>query len=136
MDLPLVAIASSVLSSALSAMKFVREVSDGSDDLELKSKINDLYTALLDLRASVLDLAEENRTLRVALVEKSKYVGPIAPHGYYFVDGDKERPLCPRCFQETPQRIAFLTSPHEWNGGIRRTCKLCRHHVYEKEMES
>jgi hypothetical protein len=129
--LPQVVAITQVVSNAIAAMKYVREVSDTSDDLELKSRISDLYNALLDIRQSSLDLDEENRALRLALAEKSKYRGPIPPHGYYFQEGDQDNPLCPICFQSTPQRIAFLTVREKYTIGMGRKCKLCNHVMFE-----
>jgi hypothetical protein len=120
---PAVLTTAQLVSGLVASVKNALDIARASSDHALKGAVSELYDSFLDVKGRVLDLDEENRALKVA------------PHGYYFVAGDKERPLCPRCFQENPQKIAFLTSPHEWNRGIRRTCKLCRHHVYEKEME-
>jgi len=132
---PAVLTTAQLVSGLVASVKNALDIARASSDHALKGAVSELYDSFLDVKGRVLDLDEENRALKVALAERNKYIGPVAPHGYYFVAGDKERPLCPRCFQENPQKIAFLTSPHEWNRGIRRTCKLCRHHVYEKEME-
>lgn len=122
-----------VVSNAIAAMKYVREVSDGSDDLELKSRINDLYNALLDVRQTALDLDEENRVLRSELSEQNKYDGPIAPHGFYFETGDnqQERPICPTCFQAQPRKIGFMSARRQLSGGVGRRCKLCDKAVFE-----
>ena len=61
--------------------------------------------------------------------------GPFPPFGYVFKNGDRENPLCPKCWQENPPREAYLTALQEWNKGLRRTCRICGHHIYEKEMD-
>ena len=118
----------------VSSAKTARELAKDTSNHELKAAISDLYDDVLSVKERVVDLDEENRALRVALDERGKYVGPVIPHGYYFQAGDNEHPLCPRCFQEKPQRIAFMTEPESWNRGVRRQCKLCGHHIYEKPM--
>ena len=122
-----------VVSNAITAMKYVREVSDGSDDLELKSRISDLYNALLDVRQSALDLDEENRALRRELGNQNKYVGPAAPHGFYFEaeDTQQAKPICPLCFQAQPRRIGFMSSRRQLAGGVGRKCKLCEKAIFE-----
>lgn len=132
MDLPLVATASSVLSTALSAMKYVREVSDSTDDLELKSRINDLYTALLDVRAKVLELDEENCRLKTELARKEDIEGPVEPFGYFFTKQKPENPLCPKCLQSEPSKVVFLGSPRKHKGGQLRRCPVCSYGNYEE----
>ena len=130
MDLPLVATASSVLSSALSAMKYVREVSDSSNDLELKSRINDLYTALLDVRATVLSLDEENRALRAEVARKDEIIGPQGRNGFFYYKGKSENPLCPMCWQSpTKKNAVFLTETDAFGPGY--SCIIC-HSIWDR----
>jgi hypothetical protein len=108
-------------------MKYVREASDSTDDLELKSRINDLYTALLDVRAKVLDLDEENRQLRTDAAKKGEIVGPEEPHGYFFFKDKPENPLCPKCFQSQPSNSVYLSGVKTLNSGAQfRRCVVCR----------
>jgi hypothetical protein len=132
MDLPLVATASGVLSTALSAMKYVREVSDSTDDLELKSRINDLYTALLDVRAKVLELDEENCRLKTELARKDDIEGPVEPFGYFFTKQKPKNPLCPKCLQSEPSKVVFLGSLRKHKGGQLRKCPVCTYGNYEE----
>ena len=125
MDLSVVATATSVLSNAITAMKYVREVSDGTDDLELKSRINDLYTALLDVRATVLDLDEENRALRSELAKKHEIVGPNEPFGYFFYKDKPDKPLCPKCLQSQPKNVVFLPASKTFDQETYRFCIIC-----------
>ncbi len=131
---PAVLTVTQLVGGLVSSAKTARELAKDTSNHDLKAAISDLYDDVLSVKERVVDLDEENRALRAALNEKGKYIGPVLPHGYYFQAGDNEHPLCPRCFQETPQRIAFMTEPEDWNLGIRRQCKLCRHHIYEKPM--
>ena len=138
MDLSTVASSAGLLNNAISVIKSAREFAKNSSDANLKEKIGAAYEVLLDLREHLLRQDDEIRRLTALLSEKSSYVGPVAPHGYYYADADseaKQHPLCPSCFQSKPQKIAFMNDAHPWNKGIRRTCKLCGDHIYEKEMD-
>ena len=135
MDLPLVATASSVIGAALSAMKYMREVSDSTDDLELKSRINDLYTALLDVRAKVLDLDEENRRLKNELARKDDIVGPDAKFGYFHFMNKPNEPLCPKCYQSIPSKIVNMGPMDQRAGGMMRLCPVCNFFVTEERRQ-
>jgi len=131
MDLSIVATASSVLGTALNAMKYVREVSDSTDDLELKSRINTLYDAILDVKQYVIERDEENRRLKAELDRKDEFIGPVEPHGYFFRSDKQDQPLCPRCFQKQPSHPAFLSPLTNLDGGQYRSCLQCGYDNYE-----
>ena len=137
MDFPAVVSTVSLVNSAIGALKSARELAKDTSDSELKEKIGAVYETLLDLREHALAQDEEIRHLKAQLAEKTAYVGPIAPHGYFYAADDvqKEHPLCPSCYQAKPQQIGFMDDAHSWNGGVRRECKLCGKHVYEKPMD-
>lgn len=139
MDFGAVATTASLISNVISSAKSARELAKDTDDLKLKEQISDVYDNLLDLKARVLSLDDENRQLKAQLAQKAAYVGPIAPHGYFYKadDGQKmQHPLCPTCFQKQPQEIGYMTEPKPVRGGIRRRCKLCRTPVDEKPVST
>lgn len=92
---------------------------------------------LLSLERAVERLESENSKLRDMIARRNqepsepelRHVGAV---NYYFV-GDKG-PYCQPCYDEKGKRI-FLTPPQEWNGGIRRKCKVCNKFFYEKPMD-
>ena len=138
MNFPTVVSTAGLINSAIGAIKSARELAKDTSDGELKEKIGAAYETLLDLREHALTLDEENRRLKAQLAEKAAYFGPIAPHGYYFAAEDQnaqQHPLCPSCFQSKPQQIGFMDEAKPWNGGVRRSCKLCGKSVYEKPMD-
>jgi hypothetical protein len=126
-----------LVNSAIGAIKSARELAKDTSATELREKIGAAYETLLDLREHALSLDEENRQLKAQLAAKAAYIGPVAPHGYFYeaTDAPKQHPLCPTCFQSNPQRIGFMDESKPWNRGIRRECKLCGKHVYEKPMD-
>jgi hypothetical protein len=138
-DLPTVVSAASLVNNAISSLKSVRELAKDTADTKLKEQISDVYDVLLDLKERTHAQDDEIRLLKAQLAAKSAYCGPIAPHGYFYFDTDEKNdnePLCPVCFQATPQQISFMGEREDWNGGVRRRCKLNRSHIiYEQEME-
>jgi hypothetical protein len=123
-----------LLNSAVNTAKTIRDFAKESSDTTLKAEISSLYDTLLDIKAKVLDLDEENRSLKAQLVAKDEFEGPIAPHGYYYKKGDRQHPLCPNCIQEQPSKLGFM-GEMEVTGSSHtayRLCKLCRHLHYER----
>jgi hypothetical protein len=137
MDFSTIASVGGLISATIGATKNARDLAKDSSDHALKEQIGDIYDGLFELRERILALDEENRKLKAALVEKAAYIGLIPPHGYVYAGTDTEHqhPLCPTCYQSKPQKIGVMGEAQDWNGGIRRGCKLCGHHVYEREME-
>jgi hypothetical protein len=133
--LPIMTTTAGLASSALNSLKQARDLAKNVADNDLKQQIGEAYDALLSLREHLLNLDEENRTLKAQLAAKAAYVGPIAPHGYYFAANDAEshqHPLCPICFQSQPQKIAYMTDAQDFAGGVGRECKVCNKVIFEK----
>ena len=127
--IPLAALTTVQIVSGLAASaKNAYELTKATSNNELKGAVSELYDSVLDVKARVLELDEENRRLKAELVERANYIGPVAPHGYYFQAGKLEDPLCPKCFQSTPRVVAFLKSPYPTTDGkYERPCQICRH---------
>jgi hypothetical protein len=122
-----------IVSGLAASAKNAYELTKATSNNELKGAVSELYDSVLDVKARVLDLDEENRVLKAELVERDNYVGPIAPHGYYFQVSKLEDPLCPKCFQSRPRVLAFLKSPYRGDDGMyERQCQICRHLYYDK----
>jgi hypothetical protein len=69
MPLTNVAAATQILANALKALDSLREQSKGSKDSTLKENISRLYDNLLDLKAAVLRVQEENIELKSKIRE-------------------------------------------------------------------
>jgi hypothetical protein len=82
-----------IVGGLAASAKNALDVAKASSDHMLKAAISELYDSVLDVKGRVLDLDEENRRLKVEMVERGNYVGPVAPHGYYF---QADRPEDPR----------------------------------------
>jgi hypothetical protein len=124
MDLNITAV-SQLLNSAVSTAKTIREFAKDSSDTTLKSEIHSLYDMLLDIKAKVLDLDEENRTLKAQLALKDDIEGPTSPHGYFHRKSKPNNPLCPKCLQSKDKQDVFLSEVTQFAGGRGRKCVVC-----------
>ena len=124
-----------IVSGSLDSLKNARDLVRGTNNSELKAQIGDAYDTLLDLKGRLVDQDEELRQLRAELAKKSEIEGPVPPFGYFYKKGDRENPLCPKCYQSAERCEAYLTPPESISRGIRRQCRICGHLIYEKEME-
>jgi hypothetical protein len=133
-----VAAATQILANALKALDSLREQAKGSSDVTLKANISTLYDTLLDLKAAVLRVEDENTALKHRIEElqrPSKKAEPelrrVGSANFYF-DGDKG-PCCQPCY-DGKGKLTVLTEPEDWSGGVRRQCLLCGEFFYEKPM--
>ena len=122
-----------MFSSAVTALKDAKEVAKDSEDIELKEKIGTAYDTLLELKVRLYEVDDENRQLKKELEDRTKYTDPLPPFGYIYRTDDTEQkhPLCPRCYQDTPQKIGFLKAPHKASTGMFRHCPLCSSNIPE-----
>ena len=132
--------ASQILSNTLSALKVVRERARSSKDNDLKEHISTLYDNLLSLKEAVMQLAQENRELRVKIAELERPPREPQPElrqvgscNFYFV-GEKG-PYCQACY-DAEGKLTALSPQESWNRGIRRHCVLCKGVFYEKPMDT
>lgn len=116
-----VQIVSGLAASAKNAVDLAKATSNN----DLKGAVSELYDSVLDVKARVLDLDEENRALRAQLAQREEIVGPDEVNGYFYYKSKPEMPLCPKCYQTIPSNAVYLGPTHSFNGGIRRICRVC-----------
>ncbi len=121
-----------IVSGALGALKKAIDLAGLTNNAELRGQISEAYNSIRDLQRMLLDLDDENRRLKAELSKKAELEGPVPPFGYFFKNGDHEHPLCPKCMQGKESRESFLTPAQEWNGGLRRVCRICGLHIYRE----
>ena len=112
MPLTSVAAATQILANAFKGIDSLREQSKSSKDATLKENISKLYDNLLDLKAAVLRVEEENQELRAKVRELES------------ADGEP----CPKCRKRGWQLESSKPDPKFGElGGIRRVykCSLC-----------
>jgi hypothetical protein len=126
LTLGLAATAVGLVNSTISLFKQVNEAAKESDDLDLKRGLSDLYGQIVELKAHVLDIAQENDDLRKKLRQRES-VRWDSKTGFYFGDQDPD-PLCPYCY-EREERLIHL-SPPDRSGG--RRCLLCKEEFFPK----
>lgn len=129
---PAVLTTAQLVGGLVASAKNAVDLAKASSDHALKGAVCELYDSLLDVKARVLDLDEENRGLKAELARRGEFDGPIKPHGYFFYKDRPDKPLCPKCFQSQPSNPVFL-SPIE-TGKLRR-CPICHWDHYETDEQ-
>lgn len=124
-----------LVASVVNTAKAARDLARDTTNHELKEKIGEVYEGLMDLRERLLNVDEENRRLKVELTKRAEIDGPVPPFGYFFDKRHPEDPLCPRCYQATESRIAYMGPQYSLNGSVRRDCRLCAFVVREQEPD-
>jgi hypothetical protein len=134
MSLSAAAAATQILSNAFKALDSLREQAKGSKDTALKENISKLYDALLDLKAVVIRVEDENGELRRRIAQQANSEGKpeirtVGLVNYYFV-GDAG-PYCQPCY-DRDKRLVMLGAQQEYFGGTGRKCEVCDKVFFEK----
>jgi hypothetical protein len=125
--LGLVSTAVGLVNNTISLFKQVNESAKNSDNLELKSGLNDLYSEILSLKALVLELSQENADLRKSLDLRGS-VKRDTKSGNFFVDNDPD-PLCPICWERDGKTVHLRPARQKQSGTIYRKCLVCNHEL-------
>jgi hypothetical protein len=88
------------------------------------------------VKARVLDLDEENRSLKAQLVQREEIEGPDAKFGYFYFDNKQNEPLCPKCYQSVPSKVVYMGPRNQCAGGIMRFCPVCNFTVTEERARN
>lgn len=132
-----VAAASQILSTALNALKLVRERAQTSKDNDLKAHISALYDSLLSLKEALILVTQENDELK-RMIAKLEHppdkpeLRQVGASNFYYVGGNG--PFCQPCY-DGKGKLTALTPPEPWSGGVRRECVLCHEFFWEKPPE-
>jgi hypothetical protein len=134
--LTLTGTAVALLKNTTDALNALRERAQRSKDVDIKEQINTMYDNVLQLKELIMRLSDENQQLGQQFEEqqhppekpKIKQVGDT---NYYF-RGD-EGPFCQPCYDDKGKTVQ-LSPPENWNGGVRRQCRVCNNYFYEKKM--
>lgn len=115
-----VQIVSGLAASAKNAVDLAKSTSNS----ELKGAVSELFDSVLDVKARVLELDEENRRLTKELEQKDEIVGPEGKDGFFFYKSKPGKPLCPKCWQSpTKKNAVFLTETDYYGPGYK--CIIC-----------
>jgi hypothetical protein len=124
-----------LVGTLVASAKNARDLAKESSDTELKASISELYDSLIDVKARVFDLDEENRRLKADIAKKDQVIGPTGQFGYFFHRDNLDHPLCPKCIQSQPANSVFLGPLHKRNGGTFRKCPVCDYGNYEEPQK-
>jgi len=68
---------------AISSIRNAVDLGKNVGSHELKAAISDAYDDILSVKARILELDEENHSLKTKLAMREEIEGPILPHGYF-----------------------------------------------------
>jgi hypothetical protein len=115
-----------IANTAIGSVKSALELAKKTKDLDLKHEISNVMDNVLELKAKVLELDEENRNLRQSL-EQKETIKREPKHGFWLKEGETA-PLCPRCYEGAEHLTVYLSNAKFSDiFGYRRTCNVCEH---------
>jgi len=126
---PMIPTAVTMLANGMSFLKNASDLAKTSTDTDLKIAISDAYSALIDLKAKLSEIDDENRELKAKLRQKES-VKRTSEFGYYFKDGDSD-PLCPKCY-ERDGKLIHLSEQRSIRSEIWRDCEVCQYSKCER----
>jgi hypothetical protein len=123
---PVVLTTAQLVGGLVASAKNALDLAKTSSDHALKASISELYDSLLDVKGRVLDLDEENRSLKAQLAREDSIIGPDETLGYFYFKEKMDQPLCPKCFQSQPRNAVFLEPLFTTTTGQKyRRCTVC-----------
>jgi len=125
-----------IISGLAASAKNAVDLAKSSSSNELKGAVSELYDSVLDVKARVLDLDEENRSLRAQLAQREEIVGPDAKFGYFYFKSKPDEPLCPKCYQSAPSKVVNMGPKDRRAGGIMRFCPVCDFPITEERAQN
>jgi regulator of replication initiation timing len=128
LTLGLASTAVGLVNSTISLFKQVNESAKNSDDIDLKKGLSDLYNQIVELKAQILDLAQENADLRIQLNQRAN-INRDEVTGFYFQDDDPD-PLCSLCYERDERRIHLTPSSDSGS----RFCKVCHNYFHSNSQ--
>jgi hypothetical protein len=114
-----------IVSGLAASAKNAYELAKGTSNNELKGAVSELYDSVLDVKARVLEIDEEVRDLRAQLARREEIEGPDAKFGYFHFKSKPDEPLCPRCYQSVPSKIANMGPTQQQGSYVLRVCPVC-----------
>jgi hypothetical protein len=139
MSFTAVAAATTILANAMKALDSLREQAKGSKDTSLKENISKLFDSMLDLKAAVMRVEEENSELRQKIAQRDAAPEKTEPElrqvgdvNYYFVGA--KGPFCQPCYDVDPAkgRLVALMPRQKYAGGTGRKCEVCGKVFFEE----
>jgi len=110
-----------LVNSAFSSVKTALDLAKKTTDLDLKQEVSKAFDNVLELKATVYELAEENRQLSERLKIRET-IKRDSRTGNFFKVGEEDTPLCPRCYQGSAQAVVYLQP----KSGGEAYCEICR----------
>lgn len=132
MDLNTASTTISLINSTVQTAKTAIELAKHTKDSNLRTSVSEILDQILDLKAKVLDLDEENRSLKQQLSAQAQLERRVE-FGYWFKPGETD-PLCPKCY-EGSGKLVYLPKAEPSSEGISRECRVCGDITWEKTSD-
>jgi hypothetical protein len=114
-----------IISGLAASAKNAVDLAKSTSNNELKGAVSELYDSVLDVKARVLGLDEEVRTLKAQLAMREEITGPDEHFGYFYFKSRQSEPLCPKCYQSAQSRPTFMGPLSKKGSFIWRKCPVC-----------
>lgn len=115
-----------IVSGLAASAKNAVDLAKGTSNNDLKGAVSELYDSVLDVKARVLDLDEENRNLKAQLALHEEITGPDEHFGYFYFKSRPNEPLCPKCYQSAQSSPTFMGPRYKQGSYTRRMCPVCK----------
>jgi hypothetical protein len=112
-----------LVNGTISLLKEARASAKGSDDHDLKGKLNEVFDSVLELKEVIGGLRDENDKLRERLEARAKLKWD-ANEKLYFADGDPD-PFCPACLDLKGNQIRLHQPFLGKNVHRKYECNVC-----------
>ncbi len=125
-----------IVSGLAATAKNAYELTKATSNNELEGAVSELYDSVLDVKARVLDLDEENRSLKTQLARREEIEGPDKVNGYFYFKNKQDQPLCPKCYQSVSSNVVFLRPVEMVNQAKMRKCSNCDYKHWETKSQT
>jgi len=113
-----------LVNGTIGLLKEARVAAKRSDDHDLKDKLSEVYDAVLELKALIGNLRDENSELQKRLETRTNLKWN-SERKLYFADGDPD-PFCPACMDLKGQQIRLHPKFYSSNVLWKYECKICK----------
>ena len=137
--LELIAAAKASIEASLAVTKLYRDAKSQIDEIELKTKMGELNSNILDAKENILDL-------RSTLIEKDEEIQRlteelklqkdmifVTPVYWHMAEKGKDGPFCQKCYDDTKKLVRLQTRDAEH--GDAWDCTICNTFYSTKEYD-
>ncbi len=114
-----------LVSGLVASAKNAVDLAKLSSNRDLQAAVSELLIGVMDVKVHVIELDEEVRDLKAQLARREEIEGPDAKFGYFHFKSKPDEPLCPKCYQSVPSKIANMGPRQQLGNWVVRACPVC-----------